>query len=380
MQILAIASGKGGVGKSMIASNLSLALAQANKKVIIVDLDLGGSNLHLSLGQIGLPYGVGTYLDNPTTKIDKIIYETEYENLYFIPGEAELPGIANVLPEAKSRLMNDLMSLECDYLIMDLGAGTHFSTIDFFLLSGQGIIVTTPTLTATLNAYLFIKNSVFRIMNSQFKKKSEAKRYLDKLRKDGISLQKIYLTKLQETIKKIDPESYQTLMEGLSHLRPKLIMNMVENPNDARKANKLRHSCRQYMGIDLEHLGIVSYDEIQSRALNSRLPVVSYKPRAVISQAIYRIAEKIMDMETDSSSPLGHIDPDESFKVAESEAEDDFDARASSLEELLHCGALSESDMIETIKTQQYEINQLKLENQWIKKKLIEAAEKGYGG
>ena len=61
MQVLPIASGKGGVGKSLVAANLSVALAQAGKRVYLVDLDLGASNLHLLLGISGIKKGLGTY-------------------------------------------------------------------------------------------------------------------------------------------------------------------------------------------------------------------------------------------------------------------------------------------------------------------------------
>ena len=62
MQIIPVASGKGGVGKSLVAANLAIALGKAGKKVIIADLDLGASNLHLVLGQQAPKAGLGTYL------------------------------------------------------------------------------------------------------------------------------------------------------------------------------------------------------------------------------------------------------------------------------------------------------------------------------
>ena len=303
MQIIAIASGKGGVGKSMLSSNLAVALGQNGKRVIAVDLDLGGSNLHLTLGAMGLPRGVGTYFDNPSTNLKDIIYRTDYDNLSIIPGESELPGIANVPPGPKQRLLHDLKRLDCDYLLLDLGAGTHYNTMDFFLLSGNGILVTNPTLTATLNAYLFLKNSVFRIMGSKFARDSIAYNYLKQLKKDGISLQKIYLTKLLNQIREIDHHSYEKMQQGMNLLRPKMILNMVNDPKDMQRANKLRSSCRQYLSVDLEHLGVIYCDEIQSRALNARLPVVAYKPQAIISQAIYRISDKILEMNSRNQSP-----------------------------------------------------------------------------
>ena len=62
MQIIPIASGKGGVGKSLLSANLAVTLGQLGKKVILADLDLGASNLHLAIGQTAPKIGVGTFL------------------------------------------------------------------------------------------------------------------------------------------------------------------------------------------------------------------------------------------------------------------------------------------------------------------------------
>ena len=81
MQIIPVAGGKGGVGKSLIAANLAIALAQAGKKTYLIDMDLGASNLHLILGEYGAKKGIGTFLSK-ASKFDEIITKTQYENLF----------------------------------------------------------------------------------------------------------------------------------------------------------------------------------------------------------------------------------------------------------------------------------------------------------
>lgn len=164
---------RGGVGKSLLSANLSLALAKRGKKVVLVDLDLGGSNLHLLMGMRALPEGLGTFLKD-SSQFSDILLPTEYENLTFIAGDTEMPELANLSHQQKVLIIKNLLSLKADYLIIDLGAGTSFSTIDFFLMSNRGIVITTPTLTATMNAYLFLKNAIFRIMYFSFKKGLES--------------------------------------------------------------------------------------------------------------------------------------------------------------------------------------------------------------
>jgi flagellar biosynthesis protein FlhG len=157
VRVIPIASGKGGVGKSLLAANLSIALAQAGKEVVLADLDLGASNLHLSLGFPSPKNGIGTFLSGSHGDFDDLVHPTDYANLRFIAGDAEIPGLANLNAKQKAMLAKRLLCLEADYLILDLGAGSGANILDFFLLSGRGIVVTAPALTATLNAYLFLE-------------------------------------------------------------------------------------------------------------------------------------------------------------------------------------------------------------------------------
>jgi flagellar biosynthesis protein FlhG len=377
MRILPIASGKGGVGKSLVAANLSVALAQAGKKVVLADLDLGASNLHLIIGHRSPRIGIGTFLSDTRADFNHVIADTDIPNLRFIPGDAEIPGSANLKPSQKNALARRLLSVEADVLVLDLGAGTHQSILDFFLLSGQGIVVTAPTVTATLNAYLFLKNAVFRLMYSSFTKGSKAYEHVEKLRKDGSSLQKLYIPKLLEAIREIDPASWKKFRDRMELFHPRLILNMIEDPKDAEKALKIRRSCAEYLGIQLEHLGIVYRDSMQDVALSARLPILLYKPQSILSQAIYRVADKVLQSEEDAL-PLEGRTIEESFQEASMEAEVDFEAKMGYVEELLHSGALSTGDLVETVKSQQYEISQLRKENVFLKSTLAKALHQGF--
>jgi flagellar biosynthesis protein FlhG len=299
--------------------------------------------------------------------------------LRFIPGDTEIPGIANLKASQLKALVKQLIALQedTDILILDLGAGTHQSILDFFLLSGQGIVVSSPAVTAVLNAYVFLKNAVYRLMLTSFKKNSKAQKYLEKLRIDGSGPQKLYIPKLLPEIKNIDKVSHQTFITQLEKLRPRLIMNMVDEPKDADVSMKIRRSCEEYLDLKIEHLGIIYRDAIQDTALASRLPVTLYKPQSMLSQAIYRIADKILQSSDDSVLP-DEKQIEESFQEAGMEAEIDFDSRMDYIEDLLHSGALSQGDIIETVKSQQIEISKLRKENNFIKLKLSEALAQGY--
>lgn len=379
MRIIPIASGKGGVGKSLVSANLGVALAQAGQRVVLADLDLGASNLHLVLGHHSPQLGIGTFLNNTKSNFVDVIVDTDVRGLRFIPGDTEIPGTANLKISQLKSLVRQLFALsaDTDILILDLGAGTHQSILDFFLLSGQGIVVTAPAVTAVLNAYVFLKNTVFRLMLTSCGKGSEAWAYLEKTRKDGSGSQKLYIPKILPQIKNIDRKSYDKFTARLKMLHPRLIMNMVDGPKDADVAMKIRRSCEEYLDLKIDYLGVIYRDSVQDIALGSRLPITLYKPQAILSQAIYRIADKILESD-EASFVLDEKQIDESFQEAGIEAEVDFDSKMEYVEDLLHSGALSQGDLIETVKSQQFEISKLRRENSFIKLKLTQAIQQGF--
>jgi flagellar biosynthesis protein FlhG len=380
MRIVPIASGKGGVGKSMVAANLAVALSQSGRRTVLADLDLGASNLHLILGVAAPKTGIGTFLSGSSNGADfqSVVLDTDYPNLRFIPGDAEVPGLANIKPSQKNQLIKRLLSLDADYLVLDLGAGTGSNILDFFLMSTHGIVVTAPTLTATLNAYLFLKNAVFRLLYGAFGQKSKAFEHMESLRKDGASLRSAYIPAILDQVRDIDPERWAIATERMSKFRPRLLMNMLEDPKDAEKAQKIRRSCKEYLNIDIEHLGVLYRDELQDVALGSRIPIIRYKPQSVLSQGVYRAADKLISSEDEEDMSLSLAEIEGGYRTAELEAETDFGAKLAYVEELLSSGALSTGDLVETVRSQQFEIDKLRRENQFYKYKLSKAMGQGF--
>ena len=384
MVILPIGSGKGGVGKSLLATNLAVALAETGRKVVLADLDLGASNAHTMLGIRTVRRGIGTFLSLPRMKFEELVLPTEYDGLSFIPGDADIPGIANLKPAQRRRLARSLQALEGDYLVLDLGPGAGANALDFFLLSTSGIVVTTPALTAILNAYLFLKNVVFRLMYATVDKGSRAHDLLEEMRRDPGGLQKTYVPRIMEKIGTEDPVSHAKLASVLDRLKPRLVLNMLEDPGDADKMEKLRRSVREYLGIELAHLGVIYRDELQAVALGSRIPIVRYKPGSVLSRAVYRIADKIVSAPPVEAadkpwpaSPETVESDDAGFQAVESEAALDFKAMRRDLEDLLHSGALTTGDLVEAVRTQQLELVTLRRENAILRARLLRSVREG---
>ena len=218
------------------------------------------------------------------------------------------------------------------------------------------------------------------MMYNTFKKGSKAYNYLETLKKDSSTLQRLYIPKLIEILEKEDPEATALFKRRMKEFHPRLVLNMIDDPKDTDRAQRIRRSCQQYLDLDLEHLGVIYRDTLQDKALSSRLPVIVYKPQSIIGQAIFRIADKVIQSETltfDEDYDMTQAS-DTSFKIAAEEATDDFDQKMAYIEELAGTGALTPGELAETLRQQQYELTALKNENNLLKKKLLEAAAQGF--
>ncbi len=154
-QIITIASGKGGVGKSNVAANLSIALAQLGKRVVILDADLGLANINVIMGII--PQYNLSHVLNGEKKLIEIGVEVD-EGITVIAGASGFSSLANIDHEKQSDFiaqLNDYATF--DYAIIDAAAGIHNGVLDFMAASDISLIVTTPEPTAITDAYGMIK-------------------------------------------------------------------------------------------------------------------------------------------------------------------------------------------------------------------------------
>ncbi|WP_445435940.1 P-loop NTPase [Candidatus Borreliella tachyglossi] len=376
MVIIPVASGKGGVGKSLFSTNIAICLANEGKKVLLTDLDLGGSNLH-SMLNIVPNKSIGTFLK---TKIyfKDIIVESGIKNLSFIAGDSGIPELANIAIFQKRRIINNLKALSYDYLIIDLGAGTTFNTIDFFLMSNRGVIVTIPTVTATMNSYLFLKNAIFRLISKVFTKETKAYEIISGIKKDSSDLQKIYIPNLLLKVETYDPENHAKFMKIFSQFSPFIVFNMLNTPDDIIKTERIIKSAKDYLNINLQSIGSIYKDELIDKALNHKIPITLYKPTSLTSKSIKKISKKLIELEnfTHDAELLIDKDLDESYNFVLKEAQDEYLEKAAYLESLLMTKTIDNNAIIDIIKSQQREITALRKQNMMFKKKLFEQLKK----
>lgn len=292
--VIPIASGKGGVGKSIITANLGITLAQMGKTVVLVDLDLGGSNLHTCLGIRNTVPGIGNFIYKQERELSALLYPTDIPRLHFIPGDALLPATANLPYFVKRKLLKELPSLPADFVLLDLGGGSHFTVVDFFLAVDSGILVVTPEATSVLNAYQFIKTVIFRMLGRAFPARSAQRSIVQDVltrRMEGTETNISDLTAaLQGYSGAVD-----TVQDLLSRFYPRVILNMGRRQSDIALGAKLREISSKNLGISMEYLGYLAWSEAINVSVIRRTPIALGNPGDPVAVGLKRIAGKILD-------------------------------------------------------------------------------------
>ena len=364
--IIPVASGKGGVGKTLISVNLAYALANLGKKVTLLDLDFGGANIHTCMGYSVAPDGIGNFLNQRNSKLQDYILSTSNRNLSFISGDAEMVGIANITAAQKKKLISQIFHLDADYVILDLGAGSSYNTVDFFILSACGILVVMPELTSILNAYSLLKTAVFRRLFLEFKSIPEVKDlFNEQIKKGGEDAWKV--SELLRMIKKVSPATYLKALYFVNEMSPKLIMNMAISPTDIEMGEKIRKISRSFLNLDVDYLGFMYRDKSVHESINKRVPLAVSNPENGIYQAIAKVAYKIASL--NKLQKMSH-DYDDYEEIMD-EITEDLPSKISGYSDLADENLLSINDLIALVTKQEYENLTLKKENESLKQQLL---------
>ncbi|MDA3938707.1 MAG: P-loop NTPase [Spirochaetia bacterium] len=294
--IIPIASGKGGVGKTIFTANLGITLAKMGKTVIAIDLDLGSSNLHTCLGIKNRHPGIGNFIYNKGISLESLIVKTDIDRLYFIPGDSLIPGTANMQYFIKKKLIKAIQNLVADYILLDLGAGTSYNIIDFFLISKTGLLVTTPETTSILSAYAFLKTTVFRMLFRSFPVKSKERELIHNFlteRIEGTDNSFITLTNL---LRNISPESGDYGLKQIADFYPRVILNIGRNKQAITLGSKLRQICKKNIGINMEYIGFIEYTELVSASIINRSAIMLTSPDSQFARALRKIAENLINI------------------------------------------------------------------------------------
>jgi flagellar biosynthesis protein FlhG len=293
-RIIAVGGGKGGIGKSLISSNLGIELARRGKRVVIIDADLGGANLHTCLG-VELPKRtLSDFLEARLENIEDVITPTGIPNLGLVSGALDQLDAANPRYGQKMRFLRQVQALDVDYVLLDLGAGTHQNTLDFFLVSDHGVLVLVPEPTAVENAYRFVKAAFWRRMKNVVSVFGYEQLLHEVLSAKGLRSP----VEVIAAVRCRDAEAGEILERQLKQFRPRLVVNQARTALDTEIGNAVVSAWRKYFGLDMDYLGHIEYDDEMWRTVRSRRPLLLDHPGAPAARAFGRIAQAIISIDT----------------------------------------------------------------------------------
>ncbi|MBT7861930.1 MAG: P-loop NTPase [Gemmatimonadetes bacterium] len=283
-----VAGGKGGTGKSTLTANLGLGLSLLGYKVILVDGDLGGADLHLFFNQVSPPRSLSTFLTRDVEHLRDVLLPTPNENLRLACGGSELVGMANLSHGAKTKLIRHIKKLDADFVLIDLGAGSAYNTLDIFTLADDGIVVCTPEPQARVDAYGFIKNTVYRKLRRLFRKNEPVTDVIGEFAREA-GRRSGRVADLLCRIGDVDPIAMEEGRQMLSDYRPRLLLNRVRSRRHIDEVERFVSLVREYLSTELEYVGYVRNDDKILDACERRRPVMLTAPKSAAASDVYNI-------------------------------------------------------------------------------------------
>lgn len=299
-QVWAVGGGKGGVGKSLIAANLAICLARGGNKVCAIDLDLGCANLHTCLGTEIPALTLSDFFSRREPDINKVLVPTDIPNLFLISGAQDAVGVANLKHTQKSKLLQKLHELDADYLVFDLGAGTAYNTLDFFLNADVGILALIPEPTSIENTYRFIKSAYYRKLKTA-ESLIDVRPLLDMAMDQKNTLEIRSPADLVREVTKLSPEMGLRLRQEIMQFRPRLMINQVRTQSDIDVGFSIKSVCKKYFGINLEYVGYLDYDSAVWQSVRKRRPLLLEFPTCKLVGNFERVVHHLLHQEKQRS-------------------------------------------------------------------------------
>lgn len=291
--IIAIGGGKGGVGKSFVSSSISIFLAQLGYDTLAIDLDLGGANLHTSLGVPISPRGINEFILNPELEFHDLIQPTPWPKLKLISGSSEALDVANIDELQRSRVMSAIFRHKSDFTILDLSAGTHQSTIDFFLMAKHKVVVVTPDPSSIENAYRFLKVSFFRKLR-RYEHQLQLKNQIDELLNNRSEHNIKNPGDLLRTLVDREPVLGLKLKNILSQLNYEIVLNQARTRQEMDLGHSLSSVCNKYFGFPCEFLASLEYDNAVWQSLRQRNHLLMANRQSHLYAQLMGLARKLI--------------------------------------------------------------------------------------
>lgn len=287
--VISVASGKGGVGKSVVSANLALVLARKGKQVVLADLDVGGADAHVLVGLLNPPITLTDFLNRRIEHLDDLAQRLSiHPNLRIIPGTGDTLATANMAYAQKRRLIRNFQNVRADVIIVDIGAGASYHTLDFFLMADHHVAVATPDPTSVLDLYRFIKLAAIRRVLSMFMMQDVMAEGL--ANRDYSSVEEVL-----DVAGKTDESGRAFAETTLRDFQPSLVLNRVSR--GARvNVPQLKKLLKEYVGGDLTLLGEIPEDPAMEQAVRAYVPVVQHAPSSPAAVALAKTADALAQL------------------------------------------------------------------------------------
>jgi flagellar biosynthesis protein FlhG len=291
-RIWAVGGGKGGVGKSVVTTNLAASMAGSGRRCAVIDVDLGAANLHTLLGVPRPRYTLSQLLTGDVGSLAELLVQTSVPNLWIVSGHQALLEMANPKPSDKELLFRQIRALDVDEVFLDLGAGSAFNVLDFFLLAQRGIVVVTPEPTAIENAEHFVRAAFYRSLRDVARRPDVASA-IRRLRDGGNPRRVRSAGELIALVRAIDPPAAKPLEDRAQTFAPLLVVNQVRAPEQRGVGTRVVASCRERLGVALELVGVLDADPNVFEAVVRGQPALQAFPLSRFSRQVEALAERL---------------------------------------------------------------------------------------
>lgn len=294
-QIWAIGGGKGGVGKSTVSTLLAFWLARMGKETILMDADFGGANLHTLMGIKSPPRTLNDYISKRFDSLEEICIETEVENLRLICGAGDVLSMANPHLSQKTKILQNMSKLNADSVILDLGAGTSFNVLDFFLAAHRQIVVLVPQPISIQNAYAFVRNTVYRRLSRLASQQPHLQALIKASMDTENELRLKTIRDFLQTVEEFQGEDVASeLRDEIRMIKPEIITNMVNGPKDRNAGRVIQLVAEKYLTIHPVDLGGIVYDKQLNSVITEMMPLTRLLQSSEAFANVYEIAMKLV--------------------------------------------------------------------------------------
>jgi len=292
-QIWSVGGGKGGIGKSLIAASLGWQLARMGQRVVVVDADLGGANLHTCLGLPAPTCTLADFIQRRLDTLEEALTETGAPGLRLLSGAADLLTAANIKHMQKVRVLRQIRSLDVDVVLIDLGAGTAFNILDFFLISDVSVLAVVPEPSSIENGYRFIKSALFRRLRT-VTTHQEVRRLVDAALDPKNDLGLRTPLDLVSRVEQWDAETGALMRREMSAFQPRFVVNEVRDDRDVAIGHQLVAACKRHLGLRATYAGYVHFEDAVWRAVRRRRLFMADAPTSRAAEEIRKLTRDLL--------------------------------------------------------------------------------------